>query len=63
LFFFGGVVLGFAGIGHHRIVVIIAPFCKVIREFEARGVGGSVFEVDYNELFVGVGREEKRGFA
>lgn len=55
LFFFGGVVLGVAGVGSNRVVVVVAPFCEVICEFEAAGVGGGVFEVDDDELFVGVG--------
>ena len=40
------------------VVVIVAPFCEVVCEFEAGKVGGCVFEVDDDELFVGVLRKE-----
>lgn len=43
-------------------MVVVAPFCEVVCEFEARGVAGGVFEVDHDELFVGVGGKEEGGF-
>lgn len=36
------------------VVVIVAPFCKVVCEFEAGGVGGGILKVDNDELLVGV---------
>lgn len=44
-----------------RVVVVVAPLGKVVGEFEARGVGVGVLEVDDHELFVGVGGEQERG--
>lgn len=52
LFFFCGVVCLSEGIGSVGVVVVIAPFCEVVCEFEARDVGGRIFKVDDYELFV-----------
>ena len=43
-------------------MVVVAPFGEVVGEFESAGVGGGVFEVDDDELFVLVCGEEERGF-
>jgi hypothetical protein len=40
-------------------VVVVAPFCEVVCEFQTTGIGGCIFEVDDDQLFVGVLREEK----
>lgn len=42
-------------------MVIVAPFREVVCEFEAGDIGGSVFEVDDDELLVFVfGMQEGR---
>lgn len=43
------------------VVVVIAPFCEVVGEFKAGGVGGGVFKVDDNQLSVRVLGEKERG--
>lgn len=58
----GGEGFGVADVGGDGVVVVIAPFGEVICEFEAGGVAGGVFEVDYHELLVCVGGEEEGGF-
>jgi hypothetical protein len=63
LFVRGGVVVLIARVGCDGIVVVVAPFCEVVCEFEAGGVGGGVFEVDDDELLVAVGGEKEGGFA
>lgn len=63
LFFFRRVVVCITGVRRNGVMIIIAPFCEVICELETRGVGGGVFEVDDDELFVGVSWEEKGRFA
>jgi hypothetical protein len=62
LFFFSGVVIGITGVRGDRVVVIIAPFCEMVCELETRCVGGGVFKVDDNKLFVGVGWVEEGRF-
>lgn len=42
-------------------MIVVAPFRKVVCEFQTGGVGGGVFEVDNYELFVVIGWEEERG--
>jgi hypothetical protein len=59
LFGNSGVGGGVAGVGG-GLVVVVAPFCKVVCEFEAGGVGIGVFEINDYELFVLVGRMEER---
>lgn len=49
--------------GEGWVVVVVAPFREVVCEFQAGGVGVCVFEVDDDELFVGVCGEEERGGA
>lgn len=44
-----------------RVVIVVAPFRKVVCELETRRVGGCIFEVNNDELFVRVLREEERG--
>jgi len=62
LFGGGGEGFGVADVGRGGVVVVVAPFCEVVCEFETGGVAGGVFEVDYDELFVGVCGEEEGGF-
>ena len=42
------------------VVVVVAPFGKVVRKLEAGGVCVCVFKVNDDKLFVGVGGQEKR---
>ena len=63
LFFFGWVILGVAGVRRSRVMIIITPFGKVVRELETRSVSGGVLEVNYDQLLVGVRWEQQRGFA
>ena len=63
LFLRGRVSFLVEGVGCGRGVVVVAPFGEMVCEFQAGGVGGGVFEVDYDELFVFVGGEEEGGFA
>lgn len=58
----GGEGFGVADVGVRGVVVVVAPLREVVCEFEAGVVAGGVLEVDYDELLVGVGREEERGF-
>lgn len=58
LLFRSGVGVCIAGVRRGRVVVVVAPFCEVVCEFESWRVGGGVFEIDHYELFVGVGREK-----
>lgn len=59
LFFRCGVQGGVAEPGHLFIMIIVAPFCKVVGKLEAWGVRVGVFEVNDNELFVCVrGKQE-----
>ena len=53
---------GIAGFWSSCGVVIVAPFRKVIRKFEAGSVRIGVFEVDYHELFMLVGWKQERRF-
>ena len=47
MLFFRGWVLGvIKGVGGCWGVVIVAPLGEVISEFEARDIGGGVFEID-----------------
>jgi hypothetical protein len=62
LFFFGGVVVSVAGVRCDGVVVVVAPFCEVVCELKTGGVGGGVFKVNDDELFVRVGWEEKGRF-
>lgn len=55
------VVFGIACPRFRSVVVIVAPFREMVCEFEARCVGGCVFEVYDDELFVGVLGKEKWG--
>lgn len=53
LFLECGVVVCIARPGCRRWgMVVVAPFCEMVCEFEAWGVGGGVFEIDDYELFV-----------
>jgi len=45
--------------GHLLVVVVVAPFGKVVGELEARGVCIGVLEVDNDQLLVRVGGQEK----
>lgn len=58
-----GVEFRLESVGFALVVVVVAPFGEVIGEFEAGEVGVGVFEVNYYEPLVGVGREEKGGLA
>ena len=73
-----GIAVGIAGVGTSGGVVVVAPFglvigqkwkankgatYKVVGKFEAAYVGGGVFEVNDDELFVLIGWEKERGFA
>jgi hypothetical protein len=60
LLFGGGVEGRVAEPGCFLIVVVVAPFCKVVGELEAGGVRVGVLEVNDNELLVCVRRQEKR---
>jgi len=52
LLFRGRVIIRATSPGFLFVVVVVAPFCEVVCEFKARGIGGCVFEVDDDELFV-----------
>ena len=54
LFLDGRVVLSITSLGLLLVMIVIAPLRKMVCEFEARCIGGCVFEVDDYELFVGV---------
>lgn len=41
-------------------MIVVAPLREVVCEFQARGIGGCVFKVDHDELFVRILWEEKR---
>lgn len=62
LLVWGGVTGDIARIGPDGVVVVVGPFGKVVCKFEARHVGGGVFKVDHDELFVLVCRLEEGGF-
>lgn len=62
MFFDGRIVLGVAGFWLLLVMIIVAPLCEVVREFETWCVGRGVLEVDNDELFVTVRWEEERRF-
>ena len=43
------------------VVVIRHPLAKMVRELKSPRIGGCVFEINYNEFFMRVLGEEKRG--
>jgi hypothetical protein len=49
-----------AGVRVDRVVVVVAPFCKVIGKVESGRVGSCVFKVNDDELLVLVGGLEER---
>lgn len=55
----GGIIVRVARPWFVGIVVVVAPFREVVCEFQTRGIGGCVLEVDDYELFVCILREEK----
>ena len=44
-------------------MVIVAPFCEVIGELQARSVSVGVFKINHHELLVLIDRKEERRFA
>src|SRR5271169_6070230 len=54
---------GFADVGLGRVVVVVAPLCKVVGEFHPGRVRTGVFEIDDDELAMGVGGMEEGRFA
>lgn len=57
LFFRSGVQRGVAEPRHFLIVVVVAPFCKVVGKLETRSVCVGILKINDDELFVGVCRE------
>jgi hypothetical protein len=45
-----------------RVVIVVAPFGKMVCELQTGGISGGVFEIDNDELFVSVGWEKERRF-
>lgn len=60
LFFQGRVFVGVASPRLDWVVIVVAPLCKMIREFKTWGVGGGVFKINDNELSVCIFRKEER---
>ena len=54
LFLNGRIVFSIASLRPLLIMVVVAPLREMVCEFQARGVGGCIFEIDNYELFVGV---------
>lgn len=52
LFFGGGIVGWIDGPGSVRMMIVVAPFCKVVGKFVAWEVGTSIFKVNDNKLFM-----------
>lgn len=48
------------GVGVDRVVVVVCPFGKVIGKLEAGYIGGSIFKVNDDQLFVLVCGLKKR---
>lgn len=61
LLFHARVPRGVAGPWLSGIMIVVAPLCEVVREFQAGCVGRGILEVDDHKLFVGVlGKQEWR---
>ena len=61
LFLNGGEGFGVADVRGGGVVVVVAPFRKVVCELEAGGIARGVFEVNDDELLVRVGWQEEWG--
>ncbi len=55
--------MSIASVWCDRIVIIVAPFSKVVCELKTGSVSGGIFEVDNNKLFMRVGWKKERRFA
>lgn len=49
------IAVGVAGIGHHRVVIVVHPLCEMVGKLVASRVGRCILEVNDNQLLMLVG--------